>query len=95
VYTTRPYSGVLLHPGPEHSACTQPARNHRVPPGLRESREELQATFKSALQAGLAKLNLVTREEFEVQRGVLLKTREKLDALETAVRELEGRGKAE
>ena len=62
---------------------------------LRESREELQATFKSALQAGLAKLDLVTREEFEVQRAVLLKTREKLDALETAVRELEGRGTAE
>jgi BMFP domain-containing protein YqiC len=54
-----------------------------VPPGLRESREELQATFKSALQAGLAKLDLVTREEFEVQRAVLLKTRQKLDALET------------
>lgn len=66
-----------------------------VPPGLRESREELQATFKSALQAGLVKLDLVTREEFEVQRAVLLKTREKLDALETAVRELEGRGTAE
>ena len=66
-----------------------------VPPGLRESREELQATFKSALQAGPAKLDLFTREEFEVQRAVLLKTRQKLDALETAVRELEGRGAAE
>jgi len=68
-----------------------------VPPGLRESREELQATFKTALQAGLAKLDLVTREEFEVQRAVLLKTREKLDALEATVRELEqqGRGSAE
>lgn len=66
-----------------------------VPPGLRESREELRATFKSALHAGLAKLDLVTREEFEVQRAVLLKTRQKLDALETAVRELEGRGAAE
>ena len=53
-----------------------------VPPGLRESREELQATFKTALQAGLGKLDLVTREEFEVQRAVLLRTREKLDALE-------------
>ena len=66
-----------------------------VPPGLRQSREELQATFKTALQAGLGKLDLVTREEFEVQRAVLLKTRQKLDALETAVRELEGRGAAE
>ena len=60
-----------------------------VPPGLRQSREELQATFKNALQAGLGKLDLVTREEFDVQRAVLLKTREKLEALEATVRELE------
>ena len=65
-----------------------------VPPGLRESREELQATFKTALQAGLAKLDLVTREEFEVQRAVLLKTREKLDALDATVREIERRDSA-
>ena len=65
-----------------------------VPPGLREPREELQATFKTALQAGLAKLDLVTREEFEVQRAVLLKTREKLDALEATVRELEQQGRS-
>jgi ubiquinone biosynthesis accessory factor UbiK len=65
-----------------------------VPPGLRESREELQATFKSALQAGLAKLDLVTREEFDVQRAVLLKTREKLDALEKTVATLEATASA-
>ena len=62
-----------------------------VPPGLRDSREELQATFKTALQAGLSKLDLVTREEFDVQRAVLLRTREKLDALELAVAALESR----
>ncbi|MGH8054879.1 MAG: ubiquinone biosynthesis accessory factor UbiK [Stenotrophomonas sp.] len=62
-----------------------------VPRGLRDSREELQATFKTALQAGLTKLDLVTREEFEVQRAVLLRTREKLDALEQAVTTLESR----
>jgi BMFP domain-containing protein YqiC len=62
-----------------------------VPPGLRESREEMEAAFKGALQAGLAKLDLVTREEFEVQRAVLLRTREKLDALEAKVAELEAR----
>ena len=56
-----------------------------VPPGLRDSQEELQQTFKSALQAGLAKLDLVTREEFDVQQAVLLRTREKLEALERAV----------
>ncbi len=60
-----------------------------VPPGLRQSREELQSTFKSALQAGLGKLDLVTREEFEVQRAVLLRTREKLETLEAAVAAME------
>ena len=60
-----------------------------VPPGLRDSQEELQQTFKSALQAGLAKLDLVTREEFDVQQAVLLRTREKLDTLERTVATLE------
>lgn len=60
-----------------------------VPPGLRDSQEELQQTFKSALQAGLAKLDLVTREEFDVQQAVLLRTREKLEALERTVAMLE------
>ena len=60
-----------------------------VPPGLRESREELQQNLKSVLQTGLARLDLVTREEFEVQRAVLLRTREKLEQLQQAVAELE------
>ena len=59
-----------------------------VPTGLREGREELQQNFKSVLQAGLGKLDLVTREEFDVQRAVLLRTREKLDALEQRLAEL-------
>ncbi|MFR0657041.1 accessory factor UbiK family protein, partial [Pantoea sp. SIMBA_079] len=63
-----------------------------VPPGLRgeasqDLREELQENFKAVLQSGLAKLDLVTREEFDVQRAVLLRTREKLDALEAQVRQ--------
>lgn len=53
-----------------------------VPPGLREAGDELQQNFKAALQAGLGKLDLVTREEFDVQRAVLQRTREKLQALE-------------
>jgi BMFP domain-containing protein YqiC len=60
-----------------------------VPPGLRDSQEELQQTFKSTLQAGLARLDLVTREEFDVQQAVLLRTREKLEALERTVAMLE------
>lgn len=60
-----------------------------VPPGLREGRDELQQNFKSVLQSGLARLDLVTREEFEVQRAVLLRTREKLEELQRTVVELE------
>ncbi|MCD9045250.1 MULTISPECIES: accessory factor UbiK family protein [unclassified Luteimonas] len=60
-----------------------------VPPGLRESREEMQENFRAVLQSGLGKLDLVTREEFDVQRAVLLRTREKLEALEQAVQWLE------
>ena len=66
-----------------------------VPPGLRQSREELHNTFKGALQAGLSKLDLVTREEFEVQRAVLLRTREKLEALEKVVAKLEAQAGAD
>ncbi len=62
-----------------------------VPPGLRESREELQENFKAVLQSGLAKLVLVTREEFDVQRAVLLRTREKLEQLQRQVVDLETR----
>jgi BMFP domain-containing protein YqiC len=62
-----------------------------VPPGLKEARADLEQNFKSTLQAGLGKLDLVTREEFEVQRAVLLRTREKLDALERALTVLEAK----
>lgn len=65
-----------------------------VPPSLRgeaanDMRDELQQNFKAVLQSGLARLDLVTREEFEVQRAVLLRTREKLEQLQTAVADLE------
>ena len=62
-----------------------------VPAAVRESREELQENFKAVLQSGLTKLDLVSREEFEVQRAVLLRTREKLEALQRSVAELEAR----
>jgi BMFP domain-containing protein YqiC len=62
-----------------------------VPPGLKEARADLEQNFKATLQAGLGRLDLVTREEFEVQRAVLLRTREKLDALERALAIVEAR----
>ena len=60
-----------------------------VPGSLRDSREELQQNFKSVLQAGLGRLDLVTREEFDVQRAVLLRTRDKLNELQRAVARIE------
>ena len=59
-----------------------------VPPGAREAREDITANFRDALRAGLRRLDLVTREEFDVQRCVLLRTREKVEALEAQVAEL-------
>jgi len=60
-----------------------------VPEGLRSVREDLENNFRSVLRASLSKLDLVTREEFEVQEAVLAKTREKLEALEGRLKELE------
>ena len=60
-----------------------------VPDSLRAIRGDLEEGFRSVLQSGLDKLDLVTREEFEVQEAVLAKTREKLEALEQRLKELE------
>jgi len=60
-----------------------------VPEGLRSVREDLEKNFRSVLQSGIGKLDLVTREEFDVQEAVLARTREKLEALEVRLQELE------
>jgi len=60
-----------------------------VPPEARAAHAELSETFRDALRAGLRRMDLVTREEFDVQRCVLLRTREKVEALEARVTELE------
>ena len=51
--------------------------------------QDLKANFKGVLRSGLIRLDLVTREEFDVQAAVLKRTREKLEALEKQVAELE------
>ena len=60
-----------------------------LPEGLRSMRDEVADNFKTALSDGIAKLDLVTREEFEVQEAVLKRTREKLERLEQQLAELE------
>jgi BMFP domain-containing protein YqiC len=53
-----------------------------VPGDLHELREDLRKNFRGLLTASLDRMDLVTREEFDVQRKVLERTREKLDRLE-------------
>ena len=60
-----------------------------LPQGLRSVRDDLEQNFRSVLKSGLGKLELVTREEFEVQEAVLLRTREKLETLEARLASLE------
>jgi ubiquinone biosynthesis accessory factor UbiK len=55
---------------------------------------DIEKNLRAVLQAGFARLDLVTREEFDVQQAVLLRTREKLEALESKVAELERRNAA-
>ena len=76
-----------------HTSIDELARrlHELVPPGMREAQADLQQHFKATLQSGLSKLDLVTREEFDVQRAVLLRTREKLELLERMVLLVEAR----
>lgn len=60
-----------------------------LPAGLKNMRDDLESNFRSVLRTGLGKLDLVTREEFDVQRAVLARTREKLEALEAKLAEYE------
>ena len=60
-----------------------------LPQGVRSMRDELEHNFRSILQSGLARLDLVTREEFEIQESVLARTRAKLEGLEQRLQSLE------
>ena len=61
----------------------------RIPTNLGYLSQDIQDSMKDALEIGLAKMELVTRHEFDIQKSVLLRTREKLEALEKQVAELE------
>jgi len=60
-----------------------------VPPGLAALRIDLEQNFKAVLQGGLAKLDLVTRQEFDIQAAVLRRSRERLEELEKRLAALE------
>ncbi|MHA6205863.1 accessory factor UbiK family protein [Dyella soli] len=60
-----------------------------VPPGLAQAHQDLRTNFSDVLAQGLRRLDLVTREEFEVQSQVLARTRAKVEALEKRIADLE------
>lgn len=60
-----------------------------VPVAIRAAKTDIEENFRSILQAAFAKLELVTREEFDTQANVLLRTREKLEMLEVKIKQLE------
>ncbi|KIO34863.1 MULTISPECIES: accessory factor UbiK family protein [unclassified Shewanella] len=62
-----------------------------LPSGLKQFAGEFEEKSKQILQNQLMKLDLVSREEFDVQQHVLLKTREKLESLQAQVDALEAR----
>ena len=59
-----------------------------IPGDIRHMQDDIEENIHSLLQSSLAKMNLVTREEFDVQSAVLQRTREKLEQLEKQVEQL-------
>jgi len=80
-----------MKPGSENFTLDDLARKLAdvIPENLRGIGEDLQRNLKSTLRSGLERMDLVTREEFDVQTRLLQRTREKLEALEARVAELE------
>jgi BMFP domain-containing protein YqiC len=62
-----------------------------VPESLRAFGRDMQGNFKAVLQSQLSKLDLVSRQEFDVQAALLERTQAKLAALEARLKELEAR----
>jgi BMFP domain-containing protein YqiC len=60
-----------------------------LPQNLRALGGDLERNFRALLQSGLERMDLVTREEFDVQTAVLERTREKLETIEARLGELE------
>ena len=62
-----------------------------VPESVKAFGRDLEGNFKAVLQAQLAKLDLVTRQDFDVQSAILQRTQAKLADLEARVKELESK----
>ncbi|WP_417344538.1 ubiquinone biosynthesis accessory factor UbiK [Ferrimonas sp.] len=65
--------------------------NDALPPGLKSAAEDFESKAKTILQSQLAKLDMVSREEFDRQSAVLAKTRQMVEQLEARLAELEAK----
>ena len=59
-----------------------------LPSGVSQAKEEAESQFKAVLTSAFERINLVSREEFDAQKAVLARTREKLEVLESALADL-------
>jgi ubiquinone biosynthesis accessory factor UbiK len=62
-----------------------------LPKGVVDMQKDVEKNMRAMLQSTFAKMDLVTREEFDVQTAVLARTREKLEKLEKQIAELESK----
>ncbi|MGB5539438.1 MAG: accessory factor UbiK family protein [Gammaproteobacteria bacterium] len=69
--------------------------SNSIPAGVKGLQQDVEKNVRTLLQGAFARLDLVTREEFDVQAKVLMRTREKLEALERLVAELEAERRKE
>lgn len=60
-----------------------------MPDSVRDIEQDIQSKIRAVLQSSFAKMDLVTREEFDVQRKVLARTRAKLEDIEQQIARLE------
>jgi len=60
-----------------------------MPNSMQNLQQDVEQNIRNGLESGLRKMNLVSREEFDIQNAVLLRTREKLETLEKLVSSLE------
>jgi len=65
-----------------------------VPDMARAARDDFETQVRASVMGVMSRLELVTREEFDAQQAVLEKTREKVEALEQRVAELENTGQS-
>ena len=62
-----------------------------IPPSMRNLGQDLESNFKAVLQAQLARLDLVSRTEFDVQTALLKRTQAALTAMEQRLKDLEAK----